>query len=262
MKNFFLNTGKLLFSLVFTSFLANAEECKITVGYHQQPPTLYHDKNNEVQGLDKELLSLMVKKIDCKVEWMDVPWARAQEMMREGTLAMSTNALNKPERKLYANMIAYRKDNPNKLYVKKDTFKKVKANNFKEFLDNTNGEIGIMIGTKYDDEIEQLMKDPAYSARFTRVPDAGSNIDKLLNDRIVAFITEQLLGTYYLKERKLENSVDKYAFTFGFDENSEVYLMISKKADPEDKITTKITKAVAELRNDPNYNKIVSDYFN
>lgn len=193
---------------------------------------------------------------------MDVPWARAQEMMREGTLTMSTNALNKPERELYATMIPYRKDNPNKLYVKKDILDKVKANNFKDFLDNSQGEVGIVIGTKYDDEIEQLIKDPAYSARFSRVTDAELNIDKLLNDRIVAFIAEQLLGNYYLKERNLQNLMDKYPFTFGFDENRQVYLMISKKADPEGKIAEKFTKVVAELRNDFNYNKIVANYFN
>lgn len=263
MKRFFQNTSKFLFSLLFITSMANAEECKMTVGYHNQPPILYPDKNNKIQGLDKELIELITKKIDCKVEWVDVPWARAQEMMKEGTLTMSSNALNKPEREVYANMIAYRKDNPNKLYVKKDTFEKVKANNLKEFLDNNSkGSIGIVIGTKYDDEIEQLINNPAYSNRFSKVSDAVSNIDKLLNDRIIGLITEQLLGNYYLKERKLKDSIDKYAFTFGFDENRQVYFIISKKADPEGKITKKIVSTVAELRNDPNYNKIIDNYFN
>lgn len=262
MKNFFLNTTKFWLAFLFISPFVNAEECVMTVGHHEQPPILYAGKNKELQGLDKKLIDLIAQKIDCKVEWVEVPWARAQEMMKEGTLTMSSNTLNKPERKLYANMIAYRKDNPNKLYIKKETFEKVKATNFKEFLDNSKGEVGIIIGTKYDDEIEALIKDPTYSNRFSRVPDPLSNIDKLLNDRIVAFITEQLLGNYYLKEKKLEDLITKYAFAFGFDETRQVYLMISKKADPEGKITAKITKAVEELRNDANYNKIVDDYFN
>lgn len=53
---------KLLFSLIFMTSLANAEECKMTVGYHQQPPILYNDKSSNIQGLDKELVELMAKK--------------------------------------------------------------------------------------------------------------------------------------------------------------------------------------------------------
>ena len=262
MKIFFINTKKLLFSLLFLTSIANAEECKILAGYHNQPPILYPEKENNLQGLDKELVDLIAKRTDCELKWIDVPWARAQEMMKEGTLTFSTNALYKPERDLYASMIPYRKDNPNKLFVKKSTFEKVKANNLKEFLDNSKGEIGIVIGTKYDTEIDQLIKDPDYSNRFSQVPTPEANINKLLNDRIIAFITEQLLGNHYLKEQKLKDAIDQYPFTFGFDPNRQVYFMISKKANTENKIATKISKAVAELRNDPSYNKIVDNYFN
>lgn len=250
-----------LLSLLFLAKAGFAQECILEVGYHTQPPILY-DENNKIMGLDAELVELIAKKAECKIKWVNVPWARAQAMMKDGTLFMSTNALDTPERRGYATMLAYRPDTPNRLFAKEETVKSIKATSLKEFLDLTNKKIGVVVGYQYDDEIEALMKDPAYASKFERIPDQASNLDKLMSDRTNGFIMEQLLGNYFIKQQDLQSKIGRYDFSFGFDPNRQAFIMLSKKADPQGVMTAKVIKAINELRDSKEYKTIINNYFN
>lgn len=253
---------KFLFgSLLLSSFFANsAEDCKIVVAYEQEPPLVYSD-NDKLTGLDKELVDFIAMKAGCKVEYTMTPWARTLEMIKEGTITLSTNANDTPERKEYANFIPYRNDTPNRLFVKKETLDTIQASSLKDFLDKSKLNVGIMVGYSYDDEIEALMKDPKYSSKFEKVADLSLNVSKLVNDRIEGFIMAQLLGNYFVKKNGLESKIGRYGFDFGYDSTLKTNLIISKRADPDNKITNLLAKTVKEVENTEEYKNILKKYF-
>ncbi len=260
--------NKLLYIFSFLSILLGissssfAADCKISVGYHYEPPILWDDEGTKkLNGLDKEVVELIANKADCKVEWVFLPWARALDMVKSGDLIMNTNALATPARKEFSNMIAYRPDTPNRLFVKKEDLTNIKAENLESFVNETKLNVGTVLGYQYDDEIEALMKKPAFESRFERANDAQANISKLMNGRIDGFIMEQLLGNYFIKKNNLQDKIGFYDFAFGFDLNRQAYLMISKKADPTGEITNKISKAVEEVKNTEEYKNILKQYF-
>ena len=262
MKNKFKHILSAILVLFGLPYISLADDCKIAVGYHFEPPILYDDSNTKaMMGLDKEVVDLIAKQAECKVEWVLVPWARALEMMKTGELLMSTNALATEERKKFANMIAYRPDTPNRLFVRKADLTNIKVTSLEDYLNKTKLGIGTALGYQYDDEIEALMKNPKYEARFERIADVQSNINKLMSDRTDGFIMEQLLGNYFIKMNNLEDKISRYDFSFGFDLNRQAYLMISKKADPDNKIADRITKAVEQVKTTDEYKAILKKYF-
>lgn len=244
------------------SFSAQADEdCNITVAYENEPPFLYKDENGQMSGLDKELVEFFANKAGCKVEWVLMPWARALEMMKTGGVLMGTNASDTEERKKYANFVPYRDSTPNLLFVKKEMLENLKADKLEDFINKTKQNIGLVIGYQYEDEIEDLMKNPKYKKRFERVADGESNISKLMNNRLEGFITEVLLGNYFIKKHNLQGKIVHYDFNFGFNSADKTSLMISKKGDPDNKITDRLNKATQEFKNSEEYKNITKKYF-
>ena len=249
----------LIFGLSNISF---ASECKISIGYHSIPPILYNDEKNEIVGLDKEIINMVTKKAGCEVTWVKVPWSRCLEMLKSGELTMNINALATKERAEFANIIAYRQDTPNRLFVRKSDFNSLKVNNLAQFLNKTDSNIGLFLGFKYEDEIENLVKSSKYSSRFEKTGNVESNIRKLINNRTDGFIMEQLLGNFFIKKYSLQDKITYYDnFTFGFDLNRQANLLVSKKADPDNKISNLLSKTIEELRSTKEYQDILNRYF-
>lgn len=261
-NNFIKKMFLLTTTLLGFSSISIASDCKIAVGHHFQPPILYRDDSKQLVGLDKETVELIAKTAGCEVEWIEVPWARALDMVKAGTLMMNTNAIATPVRREFSNMIPYRPDTPNRLFVKKEDLDNKNIKNLKEYMDKHNQNIGTVLGYQYDDEIEALMKDPKYSAKFERISEVEQNINKLMYNRIDGYIMEQLLGNYFIKKQALQDKIVFYDFAFGFDLNRQAFLMISKAADPKGEITDRITKAVDKLKDTEEYKNIIKKYFN
>ena len=244
------------------SNISFASDCQISIGYHFIPPILYSDDNGEIVGLDREIIDMITNKAGCESKWIQVPWARSLEMLKSGELTMNINALATKERAEFTNIIGYRQDTPNRLFVRKADFNSIKVNDLTQFLNKTHSNIGLVVGFNYEDEIEKLIKSSKYSSRFERIDNVESNIRKLINSRTDGFIMEQLLGNFFIRKHSLQDKITYYDnFAFGFDMNRKANLLVSKKADPDNKISNRLSKAIEELRNTKEYQDVLNKYF-
>ncbi|ODN42191.1 substrate-binding periplasmic protein [Piscirickettsia litoralis] len=66
----------LYFILTLTSFANPCDNKILKVGWEDWPPYQYRDQNNQITGLDIELIQHLAKAANCKIKLIERPWKR------------------------------------------------------------------------------------------------------------------------------------------------------------------------------------------
>jgi polar amino acid transport system substrate-binding protein len=84
--------------------------CELRVGWDEWPPYFTY-KEGRFQGLEHELLISTAASAGCEIDWWQVPWARALNMLRAGELDLLYGAGYSAERAEFAKFsIPYREE--------------------------------------------------------------------------------------------------------------------------------------------------------
>jgi polar amino acid transport system substrate-binding protein len=115
--------------------LAKAE-CALRVGWDEWPPYFTY-KDGNFHGLEYELLQSTAKATGCSIDLQQVPWARALEMLKSGTLDLLYGAGYSTERAAFAKYSVPYRDEQFVLVTKgrSDSQNQSKPVNFPEALD-------------------------------------------------------------------------------------------------------------------------------
>ncbi len=160
--------------------MARAEDCErckvvIVTGNAEYPPLTWRDKQHpdRITGFAIELLTLAFKDLGITVEARYVgPWARAQDMVRQGEVDMLAGAYITEERKTYMDYITppFIMD-PTVVFVKKGD--KLRFNKWEDLIGLKGG---TPIGNSYGEKFDAFEKE---RLDIERVPKLAQAFDKL-----------------------------------------------------------------------------------
>lgn len=215
------------------------------------PPFMIVDGNNPQDCINIRILEEIVKPLNLKVKYQIRPFKRCLKNMEVGDCDIFMGILRRPEREEYMLFLTPYKDKSNKaFYLKKGEGHRVQKY---EDLYNLNKRIGVRLGLIYFERFNNDTKIKRDSVVENKI-----NLDKLLADRIDAFIMTEAVADYLIITGGYGDKIEKAPYKY--DKENPAYLAISKKS-PFINRAKEFDDSIKNLRSQGRIQEIMNNYF-
>jgi polar amino acid transport system substrate-binding protein len=215
---------------------------------------------SSLTGLDVELEKLIMKKAGfSNVTITPVSWKQHQEELKTGDKDFAMGAFYSKERaKLFYLTVPYRYEENSLFILRKDeakhTYTDVKS--FLGYVKKNNLKIGVIDGYRYaSDEINSFIESPDNKDNIIRSATDNDNLNLLLNTKIQGFLADRIVGATIIWREKVGRQVSEKRLGV----KAPIYMLLSKKTVSETELA-EINKAILDLKNSPDYVRIVAWY--
>jgi ABC-type amino acid transport substrate-binding protein len=218
------------------------------------PPQYYQDNLGQWTGLDVELARSLVEKADFIPEFVDRPWSRSLEEMKNGKLHIMMNLSQTPERTEFMEWIGPERYAQMVLVVKKENVS-LPIQKFDDFISvgaQKKIQFGIQKNAFYSQEFNDRLENQEFAQWFYPISDANLNPSKTIAGRILGFFEDRDSVKYKLMHDPEYANLAEHPFALA---ESPVYFGISKAGiSPE--ILARLQKAYTELEKDGTFKEI------
>ncbi|WP_269531128.1 ABC transporter substrate-binding protein [Chitinimonas sp. BJYL2] len=203
--------------------------CVKTVRWNPDLPYAGQDASGKLIGSDIELLQALLQRMDCRAQFVQMPWARALVELEHGKLDILPGAFKTAERERYARFSQAYSRIPNVLFV---ATKKLPSYRFSRLADliGTDFRLGVQIHVSYGPEFEALKHQPGFRERLTPVTQRHSAWKMLALDRIDGLIADEVTALLELKALGLEQEIRKTSLIVSSD---AAHIALSRKTTDE-----------------------------
>lgn len=159
--------------LLITSGLAQAQDCRLRVGWEEWYP-LIHERDGQLAGSEFVLLSTLAKQAHCQLEFIELPWIRALKSLQNGDIDLLYGASKTPEREAFAHFSQpYRVEQMLLLTNREDTAQPGPIS-LTDWLATPNGNgkprlLGVILGFYYGDQLDPIVHAPEAQAQRLQV---------------------------------------------------------------------------------------------
>lgn len=236
-----------------TTTLAYAE-CSLTSTWEPWEPYQFQ-KDNEITGLDNDLVKAIFIEADCKVNFVKRPWARALKEIEAGTIDFASGASMNDERAAFAHFSLPYRDETMVLMVRKGDAVKYEL---KKITDITgyNFQLGVVRDYFYGEDHKAGLENPEYQKRVNEVKDDIANLKKLAAKRIDGILIDKYTGPYLAKQAGIFDQIEVHPVYINSD---NIYLMFSKRTVAP-VMVEQINSALDRLKEKGGYDQIVERY--
>ena len=211
-----------LLALYFSTFaIANSLCIKPwRIGIYENNP--FQDYiNGQPFGIEVDIIKKVATKLNCKVEFSNIPWKRQFVEAQSGKIDIIMGAAKRKEREDYLYYLWPYINEPSTI-----VFLEKNANKFNNFSlknltnDKSNLSIGVVIGVVYSDEYEELLKNENFTKHLAFTTKSESNIKKLITNRVDANIypdineVKYLIKKFNIKEKLVMLTLNKEDFVY------------------------------------------------
>lgn len=215
-------------ALVLASVLCFAApsygDCDITLRWDDDPP-YFMVKEDEVVGIDADLVREAMERLGCSLSLEKLPWARALRELRAGRVDMLSGAYRTPEREQYAHYSeVVGLVSPNILFVRRSDKGNFEFSGLRALLES-GFRLGAQIDVSYSDEYSALVQSPAYEENIQYLSRRESLWKMLARHRVDGVVASQLTGLYEIQELGLSDAVTPSSLVVS---NKPAYFVFSK----------------------------------
>ncbi len=240
---------------VSTTTDSGDDACRLTMGWDPWEPYHYRTVDDQVTGLDIELVSAMIERAGCTLDFEQDDWATLLGRLREGKVDFLTGATRTPAREAFARFSdPYRKESF-ALYVRSGESDQYVGDTLEALLEQ-GFRVGVTNDYVYGDEVAQLESDPRYSGLFEGVSIGELNFEKLKNLEIDGFLEDPFVAASMMRKRGLAEDVEEHAVVM---DSGQVHLMFSRDAVPE-AVVARLNAGLAAIRADGTYDRLLEKY--
>lgn len=220
---------------------------KITAAADPWPPFI--DPNNKTQGLSLEIVRAAFETQGIKVDMSIIPWARAEESVKDGSIDILPNMWFTKEREksfLYGEPYA----------TNEVKFIKRKGDNFEyNGINSLSGKkVGTVIGYGYGDDFlsaSSFSKDPA--------SDSMTNIKKLVANRIDLTLEDKIVMTSVLQKNAPE-LLKEIEFSANSLSSNKLHIATGKANKNAKAIIDAYNKGLQEIKKNGKFDEILKKY--
>jgi polar amino acid transport system substrate-binding protein len=246
-----------IFSALFLILLLNANSsfgCELVIRFVQYPPLSYLDEHDQWQGMDIEIVTELLKRVNCGYKLTSLIWVRAIDSLEKGKIDLMSNISKLPSREPFAYFIGPTRNEQIVLASLKS--QPVTVKNLREF--NTHGKpIAIQRGADYGDTFADILaKTPNPKEHYLTIPSNSMKLSLMLRSRISGFIEEKVNIVHKLKTNP---SFNKLSLHFEPLHSNPVYFALSKNSITP-ALFTKMKKAFATMQQDGTLERIQAKY--
>lgn len=234
---------------------ATAQE-SLVVGWVNWQPFSYRNEQQQIRGLDVELLNAIFQRANYQAKFSEMPWARVLHELKFGTVQLAMSANITTERQQYARFSHPYREEETAIVIRRQDVERWRGITTLEQLINTpDFHIGVLKGFDYGNTFRQLMARPELQSRLQMRLRLEQLLKMLQGGRIQGFI----LDPHGLQEWRHKDELQDGLHILLRIELTPVHLMLSKKSTTETQLQ-QINLAIEQLKQSPDYQQILDRY--
>jgi polar amino acid transport system substrate-binding protein len=185
---------------------AQGAACVKSMRWVDAPPYTYKDENGRLQGLHVDLVQEALRRMNCNVRFIEMPWARAIVELERGRLDILAGAGDTKERKEFAFFSMPTNRARSILFLSNESAKKYQINKLTDVI-GTNFRLAAQRDASHGDEYDTLIKKGEFANRMTYVHSPISGWLMMEKNRVDGQIADELAGMYRIKQLGLEQVI-------------------------------------------------------
>ncbi|MCR3972337.1 transporter substrate-binding domain-containing protein [Aeromonas veronii] len=226
------------------------------MGWVDWQPFSYRNEQQQLRGLDVELLNAIFLRAGYQAKFNEMPWARVLHELKFGTVQLTMSANITAERQQYARFShPYREEETAIIIRRQDAERWRGITTLEQLINTPDFHIGVLKGFDYGNTFRQLMARPELQPRLQMRLRLDQLLKMLQGGRIQGFI----LDPHGLQGWQGKDEAQDQLYTLLRIEVTPVHLMLSKESTTEAQLQ-RINQAIAQLKQSPDYQQILDRY--
>lgn len=216
-------------------------------------PPYSFSENNNLKGIDIDMLKELEKRTGYTISVKLVPWQRLLELTKLGKINGSFSLFRTDERESFAYFTSFPLH-----YSEYGVFSLKEKDIYGSMEDFKGKNIGLNSGFFINKEFHNLAKKGEFN--LIESENINNHINQLLNNRINFYVGNTLVTNMYLKKNKLINKVIESSAILK--EATGAYIVLSKSSELPNKleILEKLNTALESAHKDGTYKRIIKNY--
>lgn len=226
------------------------------MGWVDWQPFSYRNEQQQLRGLDVDLLNAIFLRAGYRAKFSEMPWARVLHELKFGTVQLTMSANITAERQQYARFSHPYREEETAIIIRRQDVERWRGITTLEQLINTpDFHIGVLKGFDYGNTFRQLMARPELQPRLQMRLRLDQLLKMLQGGRIQGFI----LDPHGLQGWQDKDEAQDQLHTLLRIEVTPVHLMLSKESTTEAQLQ-RINQAIDQLKQSPDYQQILDRY--
>lgn len=241
--------------LVQNALADEKKSCQYTIGFDAWEPYQYVDVGNEVTGLDIELVSAVLKSMECELTFKPGTWMALMGELKNGEVDILLGASKTPAREEFALFSNPYRTEEYSLYIRKEDITRADYSSIDAFI--SKGKLlGVVEDYYYGPEVSMLRDGSATSQSFVSAIIGEVNIARLLDKDIDGFLEDSFVGASFIRRKAMTDYIVAQGTKI---KTGDTHVMFSKKSVDEAQVE-KFNQVLHSVKTSPQYQEIVSRY--
>jgi len=234
---------------------STAEQCTLKYGWDPWEPYQYLTPEDEVKGLDIELVTAMAKGAGCNVEFVQDNWVNLLNGIRNGSIEMLGGATITEARGKFALFSDNYRHESFLLYIRTDEPLPGGGTTLSELLEG-GFRLGVTEDYLYGEEVDALQDNENFSSQIVSVPITEVNYYNLIQDQIDGFLEDPFVAAYTIRRKGLDGQIEPHSIEI---HSGGVSIIFSRKSvNPETVMA--FNKALEQMKETGEYQRILGKY--
>ncbi len=232
------------------------QKCELTMGWDPWEPYQYLTPDNQVQGLEIDLINSIAKQAGCKVKFVQDDWMKLLAGIKSGKVDLLGGASRTSGREKFASFSSPYRHESFVLYVRTGDVEKYSGKSLTELLDNE-FRLGVTESYIYGHDVSGIQDNEAYSSQLVTVPVTEVNYYNLTQNQIDGFLEDPFVAGYTIKRKGLIGQISASTTVV---HSGDVSILFSKTSvKPE--IVHAFNKGIESIKASGEYQKILNKYW-
>ncbi|MGL6466961.1 substrate-binding periplasmic protein [Aeromonas hydrophila] len=228
----------------------------LLVGWSSWHPFSFRDEQQQLQGLDIDLLEAIFNRAGFHANYSEMPWARVLRELEFGTIQLTMSANQTAERDLYARFtLPYRNEETVLLIRRQDKGRWQEITQLSDLLSRPDFTIGLLRDFDYGTDFRTFMQSPQMQQRLLVRLKMEPLIKLLLAGRIQGVVMDPM-GLQQLNLAGLP--LDQLTTLLDI-QQTPVHLMLSRRTTTPQQLQ-RLDEAIRALLQTPEYGQILARY--
>ena len=237
------------------SFKLEEPICELTMGWDPWEPYQYLTPDNQVRGLEIDLISSMAKRANCSVRFVQNDWMNLLKGIQDGSIDLLGGASKTPAREKYALFSDNYRHESFILYIRSDDLSEYNNKTLIELLD-TGFKLGVTEDYIYGDAVLDMQDNEKYSKQFVSVPITEVNYYNLVQNQIDGFLEDPFVANYTIRRKGLAGQIEASDIQV---QSGDVSIMFSK-ASVKPELVEKFNQGLRAMKLSGEYQEILDKY--
>ena len=229
--------------------------CNLTMGWDPWEPYQYLSLDDEVKGLEVDLISAMANEAGCDITFVQDSWMNLLAGIRNGNIDMLGGATKTNSREKFARFSNSYRHESFLLYVRAGEPAEYADRSLKELLED-GFRLGITQDYIYGEQVNAIQDDENLSSKLVSVPITEVNYYNLTQGHIDGFLEDPFVAAFTIKRKGLQGQIEALDIEI---HSGDVSIIFSKESVTQETVEA-FNNALVKLEESGQYEKILARY--